>query len=70
MVCRGLVPLHLKKRKKMKKNYLEPETELIELETFGFLASSTGDTDDSSSDTELTGGNGGNANDPGFGGDY
>lgn len=54
----------------MKKNYLEPVTELIELETFGFLAASTGDTDDSSSDTELSGGNGGNANDPGFGGDY
>ena len=37
----------------MKKIYLEPEMELIELETSGFLASSTGDVDliDSDSDT-------------------
>ena len=55
----------------MKKIYLDPEMEIVELKiASAVLVGSTGDTDSSSNDTEYTGGNGGNANDPGFGGDY
>lgn len=54
----------------MKKNYFSPAIEIVELDLSSMiLAGSTG-TDSSSSDTELTGGNGGGADDPSFGGDY
>jgi hypothetical protein len=54
----------------MKKNYFDPEMKVIELKiSSAILVGSTG-TDSSSSDTELTGGDGGGADTPGFGGDY
>jgi len=72
-VCRGLVPCTLQnknKKEKMKKNYFDPEMKVIELKiSSAILVGSTG-TDSSSSDTELTGGDGGGADKPGFGGDY
>jgi hypothetical protein len=70
----GISPLHLakqkQKRKEMKKNYFDPEMKVIELKiSSAILVGSTG-TDSSSSDTELSGGDGGGADKPGFGGDY
>ena len=49
----------------MKKNYLEPEVELIELETLGFLAASAG----ISEDGEVTPGEG-DPGSEGWGSDY
>ena len=54
----------------MKKIYLEPEMELIELETSGFLASSTGDVDVPGAGGEVTPSDGGDPTDPSWGSDY
>lgn len=56
----------------MKKNYFEPEMEMIELEAANvILAESLGDVETGDgNDGEYTGGSSGGANDPGFGGDY
>jgi len=55
----------------MKKIYLDPEMEVVELKiASAVLVGSTGDTDSSSNDTEWTGGNNGGADKPDFGGDY
>lgn len=58
--------------KTMKKNYFEPEMEMIELEAANvILAESLGDVETGDgNDGEYTGGSSGGANDPGFGGDY
>lgn len=54
----------------MKMIYSSPVSEIVELKiASAILVGSTG-TDSSSSDTELTGGEGGGADKPGFGGDY
>jgi hypothetical protein len=56
---------------KMKK-YLEPEMEILELETIGFLAASIGDIDDGGvGDGEYTGNTPGETpGSPGWGSDY
>lgn len=54
----------------MKKIYFEPVTELVELETVGFLASSIGDVDTPGNGGEVTPGDGGDPTQPGWGSDY
>ena len=61
------------KKEKMKKIYSAPEMELGEMEVASVIlagSDGTGTEGGSSSDTEFTGGDGGGANNPGFGGDY
>lgn len=54
----------------MKKNYFEPQAEIVELETFGFLAGSVGDIDGGGEDGEYTGNTGTDTSSSDWGSDY